>query len=61
MTALQTLRALRWATAADVAEHSGIALELVYLDLVAAQSEGLVSLRQDFRRGKRPRFLWVAL
>ena len=61
MTALQTLRALRCATAADVAEQSGIAIEYVYLDLVAAQSEGLSTLRRVERTGKRALWQWVAL
>ena len=61
MTALETLRALKWATAEDVAAQSGIALEYVYLELVAAESAGTVALRRQHRRFGAPGWQWVAL
>ena len=62
MTALETLRALKCATAADVAAASGIAIEYVYLDLVAAESAGLAAVRlHSSRAAGRTLRWWVAL
>ena len=61
MTALETLRGMKRGSAADVAKASGLALEVVYMDLVAARAAGLVSLWQDAAGSRRPRFTWVAL
>lgn len=61
MTALETLRHLRQATAAQVAEQSGLALEIVYLDLVAAEASGLVAVRCHSAHGRTTRRWWVML
>ena len=61
MIALQTLRTMREATAKDLAKAANMPLEDVYQVLVAAQTQGAVSLRQTFKRGRKAVFSWVAL
>lgn len=61
MTALQALRNTGEASAADLAEATGIALEYVYQELVEAEARGLVAIRRYGRHQRRARFTWVAL
>lgn len=59
MTALQTLQRLGRATAAKVAEVSGIDLTFVYVDLVAAEAHCLCFVQVSIIGGKTRRE-WVA-
>lgn len=61
MSPIECLREVREATAAEIADRTGWPLEDVYEVLVRTLGLGRVSLRQTFRRGKKPLFTWVAM